>query len=100
APSASRYLLEQLRVLGQQVLDLPVDLDPHLLLDLDVEIDHDRILGCLHLHPVRARREREEDQDGRQGTTGQSPASAGGWPRESGSWRGWLGGWRRARLRG
>jgi hypothetical protein len=41
---------EEFRVV-EQVLELALDPDPDILLDPDIEIDDDGLLGCLELHP-------------------------------------------------
>src|SRR5262245_37662706 len=60
--------LEQIGVVLQQRVDVAVHLDADLLLDLHVEIDHDRLVRRLDLHGRSA---------GRQGRGGDSAGQAG-----------------------
>src|SRR5262245_19810001 len=53
-------LSEQLLVFLQELIEILVDLDPHLVLDLDVHVDRDRLLGSLHRHLRRAGEQRRE----------------------------------------
>src|SRR5918994_5620544 len=46
---------EDVVALLQQLLGLFLHLDAHFLLDLDVEVDDDRLVGRLHLHGRLAR---------------------------------------------
>src|SRR5690349_18971512 len=45
-----KFRSEKVRIVVHQALDVLVHLDTDFLLDLDVEIDHDRFIGRLDLH--------------------------------------------------